>query len=326
MAVPMVSIIIVTYNGWRWLPDCLDSLHKQEYPRDRWELIVVDNASTDQTIPWLESMHPMVKVIKNTRNQGFAAANNQGVAAAKGEFVVLLNNDTTVEPDWLSHLIGYMEKNPQCAAVNGKTYLASSRSDEQPLVQNAGLVVFRSGYARDRGAVVANGQQSYEPNNLYYQQAASVAGVCGVSVAVRKTAWAAVGGFDESLFMYLEDFDLSLRWRRLGWQLGYEPQAITWHQHAASSGEGSPFFQYYTERNQLVVVTKYFPFSVILASLWRAKLRLMKSLVQMNWPLVGVRVKVLGWWLVHLPGILLERSQLKKTQTVLWSKLTQEWL
>lgn len=120
---PIVSIIIVNYNGKRFLKSCLDSLRQLHFPKSQFEIIVVDNNSWDDSVAYLKREYPEVHIIESEHNVGFAGGNNLGVKHAHGRYVVLLNNDTTVDPDWLSALVHRAESSRSIGAVNGKSLL-----------------------------------------------------------------------------------------------------------------------------------------------------------------------------------------------------------
>jgi N-acetylglucosaminyl-diphospho-decaprenol L-rhamnosyltransferase len=259
---PSATIVIPNYNGERWLRPCLNSIFSMKYPGE-FSVIVVDNNSHDGSEALIAQHFPQVIFYKVSYNSGFAHACNMGIEEAKSEYVVLLNNDTEVESSWLEALVERAESNKKIVAINGCTYLHSSRTENVPLVQNAGNIIFRSGYGRDQGALVEGYQQNYEPDNSFFQNAHVVSAFCGVNVLLRRSVILKAGGFRDSYFMYYEDAELSLRLRRMGYEIWYEPQAKIWHHHAASSGENSSFFTFYVERNRLFFLVEHFPWSVV---------------------------------------------------------------
>lgn len=120
---PFVSIVIPNYNGARYLPTCLEAVRCQRYPLDRFEVIVSDNGSTDGSIELLRNRYPWVRLIENGRNLGFASGCNVGIRASRGDYIVLLNNDTAPEPTWLGNLVAVAEANPQAGIVTGRIRL-----------------------------------------------------------------------------------------------------------------------------------------------------------------------------------------------------------
>jgi len=120
---PFVSIVILNYNGAHYLPICLEAVRGQQYPSDRFEVIVSDNGSTDGSLELLRGQYPWVRVIANRRNLGFASGCNAGIAASRGEYIVLLNNDTAPEPTWLEGLVAVAEADPQAGMVTARIRL-----------------------------------------------------------------------------------------------------------------------------------------------------------------------------------------------------------
>lgn len=262
-----VSIIIVNFNGKSFLGPCLLSLQQQSFSHGV-EIIVVDNASTDGSVEFLSKNHPEVTVIPQTTNGGFGQANNKASAVAKGEYLVFLNSDTQVEPDWLLELVSAARANPKIAAVTPRVYLFSSKVNSAK-VQNAGILIFKQGYVRDRGILTRNGADDYEEDSVFFEQPTIVPACCGVSMLVTRSAFKEVGGFDPDYFMYYEDVDLSLRLRLNGYHCAYAPKAIVWHHHGASSHIASPFFIFQTERSRLLFIAKHFPLFTVANALFR---------------------------------------------------------
>jgi len=120
---PFVSVIIVNYNGAHFLPACLDALQAQTYPPDRFEVIVSDNGSTDHSIDLLQNQYAWVRILKNNQNLGFTTGNNVAIQAARGEYLVLLNNDTAPHPDWLENLVNIASDHPQAGIITGHLHL-----------------------------------------------------------------------------------------------------------------------------------------------------------------------------------------------------------
>lgn len=252
---PTASIILVTYNSADFIASCLSSLEKVEGIADA-QIIVWDNASTDKTVSVIKKKFPKVTLLVSKENLGFGKAVNKAAAQATGKYIVLLNPDTKVEPNWLRPLLNTFSKYPNVGAVNSKTKIVIDGSE---YIQNAGNYLFYDGHSRDRGAVITiNRQQRYEKDSEYYNTSTKVDAFSGVSVALPRKLFLDMGGFDEHMFMYYEDTDFSLRLKKRGYDVWYQPKSKLKHIHSASSEEWSEFFVYHTELNRLLFVVKHF--------------------------------------------------------------------
>lgn len=245
------SIVILNYNGLSVLPACLVAVHGQEL-EGGFEVIVVDNASSDGSAAWIRREQPWVHLVDAGANLGFAGGNNLGIRHARGPYVVLLNNDTAVQPGWLAALVGAADAEPKAGAVTSKLVFM----DRPGTIQNAGCLLLSDGSGGDRGSQQADVGQ--------FDRSEEVFAFCGAGVLLRRQALEDVGNFDEAFFMYYEDLDLSWRMRLRGWTVLYEPGAVIEHVHAGSSGEGSPFFIFHADRNRLLMVLKNAPAGFVL--------------------------------------------------------------
>ena len=214
---PFISVIIVNYNGLRFLENCLASLKKQTYPANRFEVIVVDNGSADDSIAFIRNNSPEVKIIEARKNLGFAAGNNLGFKHAKGDFFALLNNDTEVPENWLSALADSMLKSKSIGLVTCKILFHGDRQT----INSTGLELLSDGRGSDRGF--------REKDSGQYNQIEDVFGACGASVLLRKKMLTDIGYFDERLFMYYEDLDLAWRAKLRNWRCVYTPETCLPH-------------------------------------------------------------------------------------------------
>jgi GT2 family glycosyltransferase len=239
----LASVIIVNFNGQPFLERCLNAVLQQELG-EPFEVLLVDNGSSDDSIAYVRRGFPAVRVIDAARNLGFAGGNNLGIRAARGRYLVLLNNDTRVRPGWLRALIEAAEENPDAGAIASKLVFL----DPPNTIQNAGSLLLSDGSGADRGF--------REPDRGQYDVTEEVFGACGASVLYRREMLEDVGAFDETFFMYYEDTDLNWRMRLRGWRVIYEPRAVVDHVHAGSSREWSPFFIFHVDRNRLLMLLK----------------------------------------------------------------------
>jgi GT2 family glycosyltransferase len=242
---PVASIIIPTYNGLRFLKPCLDSLRAQIYPADQTAIILVDDASTDDSVAFVRANYPEVRIVQLARNSGLAAGCNTGAARATGDLLIMLNNDIEVEPGWLAALVETAEANPRAGAIASKMLLY----DRRDTYHNAGDLMGTDGIPRNRGV--------WQRDEGQYDAQPVIFGGCGGGVAYRRAAWEQAGGFDERLFMYLEDVDLAWRLQLLGWDAVFAPGARLYH-HLSATGGGA-LASYYTGRNTIWVIAKNMP-------------------------------------------------------------------
>lgn len=223
MAPPYVVVVIVNYNGASVLRECLLSLNQSKY--ECYDIIVVDNASTDDSLEMLQRDFPDVEVLALNSNTGFAGGNNAGIRAAisrGADYVFVLNNDTTVHTDCITKLVDRGETNPRIAAVSPLILFAVPANR---IWSAGGSYSLWYGTARHAGL-------REHADSQRWKQARPISFATGCAVLYRSKALKEVGAFDESLFMYAEDSDLSYRLRKAGWMIFYEPQAVVWHHEA----------------------------------------------------------------------------------------------
>jgi len=252
---PLASVIVVNYNGRHHLAECLHALANQTLPAGEFEVILVDNGSTDGSVEFVRREFPRVRIVPLNRNVGFAAGNNVGYSHARGRFIALLNNDTAADPRWLAAMLRAMDGHPEAGGIACKI-----RFHHDPATLNStGLMLYRDGRGGDRGFRQIDVGQ--------FEQVEEVFGACGAAMLLRRELIDGVGLFDERLFMYYEDLDLAWRARLRGWRFLYAPDAVVRHVHCGSSGEWSPFFRFHVERNRVLVNVKNAPLFLALAVL-----------------------------------------------------------
>jgi len=242
-----VSIIIVSWNGQRYLESCLPTVFAQDFTD--FEVILVDNGSTDNSLAYVRAHFPQVRVIQNETNRGFAAANNQGIRASRAEFLALLNNDTQVGVTWLRALVQAMISDPAVGMGAAKMVLT-----EQPgIIDSAGIAIDRSGIAWG----IAGGQRDGAAGT---NRPAEIFGPSGGAALYRRTMLDEIGLFDEDFFAYLEDVDLAWRAQWAGWKCLYVPAATVLHLHSATSNQIPHFKSRLLGRNKLWLLCKNYPF------------------------------------------------------------------
>jgi GT2 family glycosyltransferase len=245
----LATIVVANYNGQRHL-DALFSHLAQQSVRD-FDVVLVDNGSTDASLAKVSAakqQHGLqIQVIRNNKNLGFAPACNQGIRASRGEWLVMLNNDTRPEPAWLESLLATGESAPNVGMVASK--LLRAHLPEQ--IDSAGIAVDWMGISWDwRGG---------ETDDVEEQDPVEIFGPCGGAALYSRRMLDAIGGFDDDFFAYLEDVDLAWRARLAGWQCLFQPQARVLHAHSGTLGADSPLKLYYLARNKIWLVVKNYP-------------------------------------------------------------------
>jgi len=259
-AASRTAVLIVNYNGGTWLGDALDALARQTV--SGFEVIVVDNGSTDGSDDAVRARHPEVRLIHAGRNLGYAAGNNLAARFAAGaRFLALLNPDAVPEPDWLEAILDAALRHPDSGSIASRTINASDGS----LLDGAGDVYHASGLAWRRG------HRERSADN--YRAEEEVFSACGAAALIRREAWDAVRGMDESFFCYMEDVDLGFRLRLAGYTCWYCPAAVARHVCSASTGRQSDFAVFHGQRNMVWVFIKNMP-DVLLWALLPAHLAL----------------------------------------------------
>ncbi len=276
----MFSVIIPNWNGKRFLLTCLGALRQQTY-RD-FETILVDDGSTDGSQEFIRREFPETRLLAFHQNSGFAHAVNEGIRGARGDVVVLLNNDTEADPHWLEEIAHALEQNPRAGMVACKLRLFDKRDH----LHSAGDFYRIDGIPGNRGV--------WEKDAGQYDDASGIFGGCGGAVAYRKIMLDEIGLLDEALGSYCEDVDMNWRARLAGYPVAYAPRAIVYH-HVSATG-GGPIASFSDGRNFIWVLAKNYP-----RGLWkkywrkivRAQLRITWDALR-SWRGAAARAKLRG--------------------------------
>lgn len=248
---PLLTVAVATYNGRHLLETVLPSLAAQSF-RD-FEVVVVDDASSDDTLTWLAEQWPEVQVIALEQNGGVTAALNVCASAGAGELVGLFNNDLELHHDCLAELVAALSEYPEAGSAGAKLLDFHQRDliDGAGDVFTWGAVAGRRGHGeRDRGQ---------------YDEPCAIFGACAGAALYRRTAFEQVGGFDEDFFAIYEDVDWDLRAQLAGFACRYVPSAIVYHMGSATIGPSTnDFGRYQIWRNSLWIVIKDLPLAALL--------------------------------------------------------------
>lgn len=216
-----LSIVIVNWNTGALLAQCLESLHISTFPPE-WEVIVVDNASQDDSVSMLKTRFSQVRMMANATNVGYARANNQAAARAQGRYLLLLNPDTIASREALAKLVTFMENHPEAGASSPRLLLPDGSPQPFSFGTDPTLVhLLRRGWNR----LVHH----HSLHDWAIDRPQIVDWVSGACLLVRREIWEQVRGLDEAFFMYFEDVDLCLRIRHTGWQIVYNPRVEITH-------------------------------------------------------------------------------------------------
>lgn len=261
-----VCVVLLNWNGWRDTVKCLASLGKLSYPD--YEVVVVDNGSTDGSPEKIHEAYPDVTLLRNGRNSGFAGGNNEGIqyALARGaDHVWLLNNDTVADPAALGALVDVARDDPGVGAIGSVLYHMQSQEEIQ--VYGGGWVRWWMGTSRAFVAPVPDGELQY---------------VMGASMLIRREALEGLGFLDDGFFMYWEDTDYGFRLRKAGWRLAVAADSRVWHSGSSVPSEKNPLHDAYFNASAVRFFKKHYPLSLILVLVGVGG-RFFKRLVRRDW-------------------------------------------
>ncbi|MBT6718787.1 MAG: glycosyltransferase family 2 protein, partial [Nitrospina sp.] len=300
---PAVSVIVPNWNGMRFVGMCLDSLAKLHFKN--FEVIVVDNGSMDGSREMIEEKYPWVRLLKNPHNMGFAIACNQGIKASNAEYLVLLNNDIEVTPDWLTELYEGMERHPECGMGTTKMMFLDNRD----VFYNTGDLFhsWSSGGGRGQG----------EKDNGQYDEEDYVFGACAGAGIYRKELFDQIGLFDEDFFIFAEDVDLNMRSQLKGYKAVYLPKSKVYHIGTATVGLYSDRYVYLCKRNDIWVFIKNYSLKMYfkyLYSIWKHQFTDIKYFTYRGQGQVLLKSK----WdaLKLLPKMLFRRFKIQRARTM----------
>lgn len=266
------AVVILNYNGAKDTLACLASIEKCQ---DKPYIIVVDNASTDQSVAEIKAHYPALELIVSPLNGGFSAGYNLGIKRAMrlGAAVIhLLNNDTLVTPDLFVR--AYRAAVNQKKIVGAKIYYAKGYEYHER-DRNCGNILWYAGGSYDVTTGVGVHRGIDEPDQGQYDRSQAVEFMTGCYMAIPRAVIHKLGYLDERFFLYLEDLEYSLRARTQGITLWYQPRLVLYHKNGGSATAGSPFVDYYMTRNRFLLAEMYGSF--------RFRLALFKEAIMRNW-------------------------------------------
>lgn len=239
---PLVSVIIINWNGKHWLAGCLASLYAQDYKKI--EVIVVDNGSTDGSVSWIRKKYPRIKLIQNDRNLGFAESNNQGYHISLGRYILFLNNDTIVSKRFLSELIGVFSNDTSIGGAQSKLLLM----DDHTRLDAVGAFLTGTGFLHHWGFHAKDGRGYDKEIELYTAK--------GACMMFRKDVLEKIvidgNIFDPDYFAYFEETDMCHRVWLAGYRIVYAYKSMIYHKAGGTSTSmNNSFIQYHSFKNRL---------------------------------------------------------------------------
>jgi GT2 family glycosyltransferase len=302
---PKVTVIIPHWNGIEVLEPCLRSLEATDYTP--LEIVVVDNASSDDSVDFVQREFPEVKVIQNSENLGFAGGCNVGVREFESEYYLILNNDTTHDPDWISPLVEQMERDSLIAAVQPKIMSAQNPEVFDYAGGVGGLMdILAFPYALGRIFTTR------EKDDGYYDSPRDIFWASGTALLIRGKALQEVGLFDEDFFAHMEEIDLCWRFHNAGWRVVNAPKSRIFHHSGWTLPPDRFQKKYLNHRNNLMMIIKNYPFAY-LAAILPARIALegvafVFSALIRDWKRMAAITMSIAWNFTH-PLLLIKKHQ-----------------
>lgn len=252
MTQPLVSIVILNWNGRKFLEQFLPSVQASTWTNK--SIVVIDNASTDDSIPFLQSHYPAVQIVRNSANFGFAGGYNQGLKEVKGDYYILLNSDVEVTPGWIEPVIALMESDATIGACQPKLLQFQNRN----LFEYAGAA---GGWLDYLGYPLARGRifDLCEPDNGQYDQPAPIFWASGAAMFVKANLYQQLGGLDTFFFAHQEEIDFCWRLQLAGYQVYACPQSVVYHVGGGTLPKGNSRKVFLNFRNNLIMMAKNMP-------------------------------------------------------------------
>ena len=306
---PLVSVVIPHYGGTDILGECLTSLNKCSYPN--LEIIVVDNASPDGSVQFIKTNFPGINLIQSEYNRGFAGGCNFGAQHTTGEYLLILNNDTIHEPDWIDHLVNMLESNPKISAVQPKIKNYDNR-DYFDYAGACGGFMDKYCFPFARGRIF----NTVEKDEGQYDDPCKIFWASGTAFLTRKDVFNKIGGFDETLFAHMEEIDYHWKSQMLGNEVWVEPASVIYHHGAVTLPVSSPQKTYLNYRNSMILLLTNYPigtsYYLFFPRFFMECISLTKEILTFKWGHALAIIKSWMWIFSHL-------SLLKKRRDVLKS-------
>jgi GT2 family glycosyltransferase len=277
-----VFVVVLNWNGKKDTLQCLQSLEKAKKDNFSLDVVIVDNASTDDSVAAIKLYKPKnfkKHIMESPDNAGFAGGNNLGIhysLALDADYILILNNDTILDKNTIAEFLNAAKKYPKAGIFSPKIYFARGFEYHKKYKQNElGKVIWYAGGEIDWNNVYASNYGVDQVDNGQFDQEREIDFATGACMFIRASTLKRVGLFDERYYLYMEDVDLSMRMKKYQYTIYYIPSAYLWHKVSQSSGIGSDLNDYYTTRNRLLFGITYAPlrakFALLRESFWLAQ-------------------------------------------------------
>lgn len=310
---PKIAVIILSYNGIRHLPACIDSVTRQSYPSGEYRIVVVDNASDDGSTAWVAEHCPHVKVIANSNNKGYAGGNNVGIQWAREQgydYMVLLNQDMRVADGWLKNLVAVAEQDDRIGIVQSKILSAA----QEYRINTAGNPLHYLGFSWSGG---------YKRLSSEFLENIPIPLASGGSLLIKSAVIEKIGLLDEYMFLYHEDADWSWRARRAGFDVWLAAESKAYHHYFFSIG-GKKF--YWSERNRLIALfSNYRAGTLLVLAPWFVvtEAALLVYAFFSGW--LKHKIKSYGGFVLAIPHIA-KRRRMARSYRSLTDRQMMEWM
>jgi len=318
-----VSIVIPHWNNVDVLSECLESISNTDF--ENFETIVVDNASTDNSVASVRSNYPNVKLIENDKNYGYAGGCNIGAEAASGDFLIFLNNDTVQEKDWISNLIKTINSDDKIAAVQPKILNYYDRNVFDYAGGSGGhMDIYCFPFARGR---IFSFQENDEGQYNNKEKCFWSSGTCFM---VRRELFQKAGGFDESFFAHMEEIDMCWRLYAMGFEVWVEPDSVVYHKNALTLPMYSHKKYYLNHRNSLLMLLGNYSikniFLIGIPRLILEKIACFYSILMLDWRHFTAILRSLFWIIFHPNVIMKKRKSFSKIRTITDKKIMENMM
>jgi len=309
---PLVDVVILNYNGKEFLDECIGSLMQGTYNNAK--VFLLDNASTNDDVAYVKEQYPEVGIIQSPKNNGYCAAYNLAFSQCEGKYIVCLNNDVTVAPDWLEHLVSLAESDDSIAAIQPKLVSYYDPEKFEYAGASGGMMdVF--GYPFLRGRIFTE----IENDNGQYDDVAEVFWTSGAAMFLRKLALQNSGNLDESIVHHMDEIDLCWRLRMCGYRLLVQPRSVIRHIGGATIQSKSFRKIYWNHRNALYIMLKNYELRHVIAyvsvHILLDYVAMAQAFFTFQWVMVRGVLAAHCWLLFNLPLIFRKRREVQSRRT-----------